>query len=80
VEAMTGRTATTAPAPSAARTGYTEHLVSEVSKISSRELTERVIERARHAVLDWLGVSIAGAQEPSARAIQRPRGAPPRPR
>ncbi|WP_413105132.1 MmgE/PrpD family protein [Streptomyces sp. Inha503] len=68
---MTGRTVTTASAPSAAETGYTEHLVSEVSKISSRELTERVIERARHAVLDWLGVSIAGAQEPSARAIQQ---------
>ncbi|WP_413803233.1 MmgE/PrpD family protein [Streptomyces iranensis] len=68
---MTGRKVTTAAAPSEAGTGYTEHLVSEVGKISSRELTERVIERARHAVLDWLGVSIAGAQEPSARAIQQ---------
>ncbi|MBO0821566.1 MAG: MmgE/PrpD family protein, partial [Nocardiopsaceae bacterium] len=51
--------------------GYTAHIVSEVGKIGSRELSENVLERARHAVLDWLGVTIAGAQRPSARAAQR---------
>jgi 2-methylcitrate dehydratase PrpD len=61
----------TASDGTAAGTGYTAHLVSEVRKISSLVLPERVIERTRHAVLDWLGVSIAGAQQPSARAAQR---------
>ena len=68
---MTGPAVTSDSSSVEAGTGYTGHLVSEVSKISSRELTGRVIERARHAVLDWLGVSIAGAQEPSARAVQQ---------
>jgi 2-methylcitrate dehydratase PrpD len=55
----------------AAPVGYTTHLVSEVGKISSRELPQNVLERARHAVLDWLGVTIAGAQQPSARVAQQ---------
>ena len=47
--------------------GFTAHVVAEVSKLSSLELSKSVRERVRHAVLDWLGVTIAGAQQPSAR-------------
>jgi 2-methylcitrate dehydratase PrpD len=71
VEAMTNPAVTTATSSAAAGSGYTAHVVSEVSKISSLELPDRVIERTRHAVLDWLGVSIAGAQQPSARSAQQ---------
>jgi 2-methylcitrate dehydratase PrpD len=59
------------PPPAGPEAGFTAHLVSEVNRISSLERSEQVVERARHAVLDWLGVSIAGAQEPSAKAVQQ---------
>lgn len=47
--------------------GCTARLVSEVGKIASLRLSDRVIQRARHAVLDWFGVTISGAQQPSSR-------------
>jgi 2-methylcitrate dehydratase PrpD len=53
-----------------ANVDFTAHMVSEVSKIEVRNAPERVLERARHAILDWLGVTIAGAQQPSARISQ----------
>jgi 2-methylcitrate dehydratase PrpD len=68
---MTSPTVTPASGRAEAGSGFTAHVVSEVSKISALELSERVIERTRHAVLDWLGVSIAGAQQPSARAARQ---------
>ncbi|MGH3248496.1 MAG: MmgE/PrpD family protein [Trebonia sp.] len=68
---MTGQTAARATDRPEPGSGYTAHVVSEVSKIGSRELSGKVLERTRHAVLDWLGVSIAGAQQPSARAAQQ---------
>jgi 2-methylcitrate dehydratase PrpD len=51
--------------------GFTAHVVSEVRKISSLKLSENVLERTRHAVLDWLGVSISGSQQESARIVQQ---------
>lgn len=54
----------------ASRSGFTASLVSEVGKISANALPERVLERTRHAVLDWLGCAISGAQQPSARICQ----------
>ncbi len=49
--------------------GFTAHLVREIEKISVADVSDLVIERARHALLDWLGVTIAGAGEPSARIV-----------
>ncbi|HKR87440.1 MAG TPA: MmgE/PrpD family protein [Phenylobacterium sp.] len=48
--------------------GFTAQLVSEASAIASRTLPERVLERTRHAVLDWLGVTISGSRQPSTAA------------
>jgi 2-methylcitrate dehydratase PrpD len=53
------------------QSGFTARVVSDVRTISDRELTENVLERTRHAVLDWLGVSIAGSREASARITQK---------
>ncbi|HKQ83361.1 MAG TPA: MmgE/PrpD family protein [Steroidobacteraceae bacterium] len=50
--------------------GLTARLVSDVGKIASLRLSDRVMQRARHAVLDWIGVTISGAQQPSARIAQ----------
>jgi 2-methylcitrate dehydratase PrpD len=46
---------------------FTAHLASEAAKIAVGTVSGQVLERVRHAVLDWLGVTIAGAQQPSAR-------------
>jgi 2-methylcitrate dehydratase PrpD len=51
--------------------GFTARLVSDVAKISAADLSDTALERTRQAVLDWLGVSIAGAQQPSAQIAQR---------
>ena len=51
--------------------GCSAHLVSEVRKISGLELPERIIQRVRHAVLDWIGVTISGAQQPSSRITRQ---------
>jgi 2-methylcitrate dehydratase PrpD len=68
-------TRTITPDPTVAKrgdagSGFTAHVVAEVSRVSFPSLKETVIERTRHAILDWLGVSIAGASEPSARAAR----------
>ena len=49
----------------------TARLVREVGKIASLKLSEAIIQRARHAVLDWIGVTISGAQQPSSRIAQQ---------
>jgi 2-methylcitrate dehydratase PrpD len=51
--------------------GFTAHVVSELGKVPSLMGAERVLERTRHAVLDWLGVTIAGSKQPSARIAQK---------
>lgn len=51
--------------------GCSAQLVNEVRKISSRHLSDDIIKRARHAVLDWVGVTISGAQQPSSQATRR---------
>jgi 2-methylcitrate dehydratase PrpD len=50
---------------------FTAHIVEEAGKLSPRHLTEPVLERIRHVVLDWLGVTIAGSQQPSARIARQ---------
>ena len=51
--------------------GCSAHLVSEVRKISGLALSDRVVARARHAVLDWVGVTISGARQPSAQVTRQ---------
>jgi 2-methylcitrate dehydratase PrpD len=51
--------------------GFSARLVADVAKISAAEQSETVLERVRQVVLDWLGVSIAGAQQPSAKITRR---------
>lgn len=51
--------------------GFTARIIDDASRIVRGNLSDRALERARHAVLDWLGVTIAGAQQPSSRAIHR---------
>lgn len=59
-------------APSAdAVAGFARSIVADATAISAPELSEPILERSRQMVLDWLGVTIAGAQQPSARAIHR---------
>lgn len=50
--------------------GLTARLVAEVGKIRTMTLSERVRQRARHAVLDWIGVTISGAHQASSRVTQ----------
>jgi 2-methylcitrate dehydratase PrpD len=42
----------------------TEMLVEQVRAIDARSLPAGVIEAARHSLLDWSGIAIAGADEP----------------
>jgi 2-methylcitrate dehydratase PrpD len=51
--------------------GFTARVAAEVMSISSRKLSERVLERTYHAVLDWLGVTIYGARNESAKIAQQ---------
>jgi 2-methylcitrate dehydratase PrpD len=51
--------------------GFTRRVAAEVGEVAARPVTELVLERVRHAVLDWLGVTIAGAQQPSARIVRQ---------
>ena len=53
-------------APSSAP-GFTERVAEEVLAFKLSELPPVALERTRHAVLDWLGVAIAGSQEESGR-------------
>jgi 2-methylcitrate dehydratase PrpD len=51
--------------------GFTARVGAEVRSIEFVALPPQVLERTRHALLDWLGVTIAGAREPSASIVQR---------
>ena len=42
----------------------TAFLIAEFRRIEAARLPPEVLEMARHCVLDWLGVTIAGAGEP----------------
>jgi 2-methylcitrate dehydratase PrpD len=44
--------------------GLTKLLISEVRKLSTPDLPDKVGEVARHCVLDWFGGAIAGSSEP----------------
>jgi 2-methylcitrate dehydratase PrpD len=63
--------AATSGEKSDANSGFTRHLAAEVGKVAARPVSELALERTRHAVLDWLGVTIAGSQQPSARISQQ---------
>ena len=47
--------------------GFTAELAGSVCEINCANLPERVIERARHALLDWIACALAGASESTAR-------------
>ena len=51
--------------------GFTAAVADAVADVRFDALPAEVIERTRHMLLDWLAVSIAGAQQPSARAAAR---------
>lgn len=51
--------------------GFTARVAAEVMGISARRLSERQLERTYHAVLDWLGVAIYGANNESSSIAQR---------
>jgi 2-methylcitrate dehydratase PrpD len=51
-------------------TGFTRDLAERALAIEPESLTGAQLERVRQCVLDWIGVTVAGAQEPSARAVQ----------
>lgn len=44
--------------------GLTENLVAHARRLAASPLPEEVRQTARHCVLDWLGIAIAGAHEP----------------
>lgn len=52
-------------------TGFTSAVADEVIAVRAADLPPEVVERTRHVLLDWLGVTVAGSQEPSARIAQR---------
>ena len=52
-------------------TGFTAAVAEQVVAIRSDRLPPEVAERTRHVLVDWLGVTIAGSAEPSARIVQR---------
>jgi len=47
-----------------AKANVTEIIVSQVRRIDPRKLPADVLEAARHSLLDWCGIAIAGATEP----------------
>jgi 2-methylcitrate dehydratase PrpD len=47
-----------------AKVNVTELIVSQVRRIDPRKLPADVLEAARHSLLDWCGIAIAGATEP----------------
>ena len=49
---------------------FTADLAERAASFGSVELTPSQLERVRQCVLDWIGVSVAGAQEPVGRALQ----------
>jgi len=50
--------------------GFTERVAVEVAGLRLADAPGEALERARLMVLDWLGVTIAGSAEPSARAVR----------
>jgi 2-methylcitrate dehydratase PrpD len=46
-------------------------VATDIRSISSRKLSDQVLERTYHAVLDWLGVTIYGARNESAKIAQQ---------
>lgn len=56
--------------PSRASVGFTARVADEVVNLRDARLTGFVLQRARHAVLDWLGVTIAGSVEEAAKVAQ----------
>ena len=49
---------------------FTAALARRAAAFSHDDLSPAQIERARQCVLDWIGVTVAGAQEPVGRAVQ----------
>ena len=61
--------------------GLTADLAFRACNLDFDALSDTVVERTRHVVLDWLGVTVAGAQEPVAeivRTVARLEGGAPR--
>lgn len=48
---------------------FTVSLAERVSAFELDDLRPEHLERVRHCLLDWVGVTVAGAQEPVARAV-----------
>jgi 2-methylcitrate dehydratase PrpD len=44
--------------------GATRFIISQVRALAAQPLPGEVVEVARHSMLDWLGIAIAGASEP----------------
>jgi 2-methylcitrate dehydratase PrpD len=51
--------------------GFTRRLAGAVAATRVDALPAAVVARMRHVVLDWLGVTIAGAREPAAEIVRR---------
>jgi 2-methylcitrate dehydratase PrpD len=51
--------------------GFTARVAQDVMSLSSRSWSDQVLERVRHAVTDWMGVTIFGARNESARIAQQ---------
>jgi 2-methylcitrate dehydratase PrpD len=51
-------------------TGFTADLAERVASVRFEALSGTQLERTRQCILDWLGVTLAGAQEPVGRAVQ----------
>ena len=49
--------------------GLTAELAERAASVRLRELPEDVAERARHALLDWFAVTLAGSEEPAPRIV-----------
>ena len=43
--------------------GITEHLINQVRRLAGAALPEDALEAARNSVMDWMGVTIAGADD-----------------
>jgi len=50
---------------------FTRSMIAAASAVPYEMAAEKIRERVRHVVLDWIGVAIAGARQPSAQAVQR---------
>lgn len=57
-------TRTAPPSPSHAPPAPTREMADWIAGVSHEDITMQALTWAKHAVLDWLGVIIAGAHEP----------------